>query len=394
MLSAEVGVTSSCTTQLRRVVGRLSDELAIHCHPTSGSGDPAAQSEAVYRELLTTLAAEGASMREVTRETLLVRDLRRDLPLILAAREHVGNQLGVTDTPLPIVIQQPPIARTLSFELIASAVLPHDRAGVSVHDLANSSTCGCAGCRQSGGRLVSVDGDATLYTGQIYGAGGNAEEQVQHMFGNAESLLAQCGMQFRDVLRTWIYLRHIDRDYEVLNRVRKAFFQSCGIELRPASTAVAGGPLGDHDIAINLVAARTRTPLQLAPMSSATLNEAWSYGAEFSRGLRIAARDHVTLQISGTASIDERGRTVHVGDCRAQAGRMLDNIAALLAGQGAAFDDLVSGVVYIRDPADAPTVQSVCRERGFDAFPCTFVEATMCRPELLCEAEVVARGSR
>ena len=40
-----------------------------------------------------------------------------------------------------------------------------------------------------------------------------AYEQTLGMFGLAEDLLQQAGMEFRDVVRTWIHLRDIDRDY-------------------------------------------------------------------------------------------------------------------------------------------------------------------------------------
>jgi enamine deaminase RidA (YjgF/YER057c/UK114 family) len=96
------------------------------------------------------------------------------------------------------------------------------------------------------------------------------------------------------------------------------------------------------------------------------------------------------LYISGTASLDEAGRTVHVGDFEAQVVRMLENIEALLAQQGAGFENLVSGITYLKNPADAPILHSMCRERGFDNFPCALVEAPLCRPELLCETEAVA----
>ena len=171
------------------------------------------------------------------------------------------------------------------------------------------------------------------------------------MFGAAERLLARCGMGFRDVVRTWIYLRDIDRDYDALNRARREFFQRHGIEPRPASTGVQGGPFPDaHDFSIRLEAVRSARPLAITPMSTPTLNEAWSYGADFSRGLRVADANKVALYISGTASIDEAGRTVHLGDVAAQVERMLHNIATLLAGQGATFADLVSGVLVPEAP--------------------------------------------
>ena len=61
------------------------------------------------------------------------------------------------------------------------------------------------------------------------------------------------------------------------------------------------------------------------------LNEAYDYGSAFSRGMRIDLNGVTILLISGTASIDDEGRTVHVGDLRAQTRRTFDNISALLA---------------------------------------------------------------
>ncbi len=211
------------------------------------------------------------------------------------------------------------------------------------------------------------------------------------MFGAAERLLDQCGMGFHDVVRTWIHLRDIDRDYDALNTARREFFRHHGVEPRPASTGVQGGPFPSaHDFSIRLDAVKSSRPLDLTPISTPMLNEAWSYGADFSRGLRVVEANKVALYVSGTASIDEAGRTAHVGDFAAQVDRMLDNIASLLARQGASFERLVSGVAYVRNPSDAPVLRSICRQRGFDGFPCALVEAPLCRPELLCEAEALA----
>jgi enamine deaminase RidA (YjgF/YER057c/UK114 family) len=125
-------------------------------------------------------------------------------------------------------------------------------------------------------------------------------------------------------------------------------------------------------------------------MSTPTLNEAWMYGSDFSRGLKTRDENKITLHVSGTASIDEAGNTVHVGDLESQAGRMLVNISALLDAQGASFRDVVSAVTYLKYAEDAPRLRAIVRERGFEGFPWTLVEAPICRPNLLCETEAVA----
>jgi enamine deaminase RidA (YjgF/YER057c/UK114 family) len=125
-------------------------------------------------------------------------------------------------------------------------------------------------------------------------------------------------------------------------------------------------------------------------MTSPTLNEAAQYGADFVRGLKVVEANKVALHVSGTASIDEHGRTAHVGDFEAQADRMLVNIAALLEGQGANFGNVVSAITYLKHPADARRLREKLRATRFEGFPHALVAAPICRPDLLCETEALA----
>jgi len=366
--------TAACATRVRRFAGPRADELAILCGPAPGAPDPARQAEAGYRALAALLAAEGASFLELTQETLFLRDIRRDLPLVLEARDRVLAALGQSaSAPTPAFIGQAPLHVAAGFAIAASAVVPRDREGWSVRDVRSASPCACEGCARSGARVVQLGGDVLLQTTNLYGRGGDAFEQTRDAFRAAEHLL------------------EIDRDYAALNRARREFFGERGVAPRPASTGVEGAPFPDaHDVSLRLHAVRSAQPLGIAPISSPLLNEAWSYGADFSRGLRLEDANKVTLHLSGTASIDEAGRTVHEGDFEAQASRMLDNVASLLAAQGAGFEDLVSAVTYLKHPADAAALRAICRSRGFGGFPWAVVEAALCRPGLLCETEAVA----
>lgn len=383
---------SACSTVLRRFAGPEADELAILCRPGGSSPDAVRQAEAAYHALAALLAAERASFRDLADETLFLRDVPRDLPLVLAVRTRILADIGQSaGAAAPAFIQQAPLGHGEAFELAASAVIPRHRDAWSVRDVPAAPSCACAGCARSGARLVRLGDQTSLHSTNLYGAGGDAFEQAANMFRAAERLLDQCGMGFRDVVRTWIHLRDIDRDYDALNRARREFFQRCGIERRPASTGIQGVPFPDaHDLSLRLHAVKSSRPLEVTLISTPTLNEAWSYGADFSRGLRIPEVNKVALYVSGTASIDEAGRTAHPGDFEAQAERMLHNIASLLAEQGATFANLVSGVTYLKNPCEAPALRALCRQRGFDGFPCAQVQAALCRPELLCETEAVA----
>ena len=126
------------------------------------------------------------------------------------------------------------------------------------------------------------------------------------------------------------------------------------------------------------------------------LNEAIEYGSAFSRGLRLDLGNLVALIISGTASIDERGETVHVGDFRAQLRRTYANITSLLASEGATWKDIVRTTCYLRDIERDYAVfneerAAFYRKEGLDPFPAsTGIQAILCRPELLVEIEAIA----
>ena len=128
------------------------------------------------------------------------------------------------------------------------------------------------------------------------------------------------------------------------------------------------------------------------------LNEAYDYAkpSSFSRGMRIDLNGVVILLISGTASIDEKGVTVHVGDFRAQMRRTYKNITALLAAEGATWHDIVRTTCYLRD-IDRDYAEfneertAFFKEQGLDPLPAsTGIEAKLCRPELLVEMEAIA----
>lgn len=126
------------------------------------------------------------------------------------------------------------------------------------------------------------------------------------------------------------------------------------------------------------------------------LNEAYAYGSAFSRGMRIDLNGLVILLISGTASIDDAGNTLHVGDLRAQTRRTFDNITALLASEGATWKDIVRTTCYLRDIErdykefnDERT--AFYKEQGLDPLPAsTGIQVILCRPDLLIEIEAIA----
>jgi 2-iminobutanoate/2-iminopropanoate deaminase len=130
------------------------------------------------------------------------------------------------------------------------------------------------------------------------------------------------------------------------------------------------------------------------------LNEAHDYGSAFSRGMRIDINGVVILLISGTASIDSQGNTLHVGDMHAQTRRTFENITALLASEQATWKNIVRTTCYLRDIDRDYKVfneerTSFYKAQGLDPLPAsTGIQAKLCRPELLIEIEAIAMFRR
>src|SRR5690349_12469039 len=128
------------------------------------------------------------------------------------------------------------------------------------------------------------------------------------------------------------------------------------------------------------------------------LNEAYEYAkpSSFSRGLRIDLNGLAILLISGTASIDEHGRSIHTGDFRAQCRRTYYNITRLLESEGATWKDIVRTTCYLRDierdyAAFNEERTAFYKEQGLDPLPAsTGIQAILCRPELLVEIDAIA----
>ncbi|HKF46554.1 MAG TPA: Rid family hydrolase [Terracidiphilus sp.] len=128
------------------------------------------------------------------------------------------------------------------------------------------------------------------------------------------------------------------------------------------------------------------------------LNEAYDYAkpSSFSRGMRIDLNGVTILLISGTASIDEHGKTVHIGDFRAQLQRTFQNITGLLESEGCTWHDIVRTTCYLRDidrdyEAFNEERTRFFKEQGLDPLPAsTGIQAHLCRPDLLIEIEAIA----
>jgi enamine deaminase RidA (YjgF/YER057c/UK114 family) len=381
-----------CKITLRRVEGPDALELFFSCKPNAKQQEAGEQAEAIYRAVAEIVSNAGGDLSSLVSETLFVRNITANIDSVRQGRERALARCGAGGdySPATAEVEQAPLDSTVCLEVLVQAIVPMN-SPAPFECVTTIPVCGCKECAGLHGKIVRVGDDTRFYANGIFGRGKSAYQQTQAMFEAAESLLQQAGMAFSDVMRTWIYLREMDRDYAQFNRARREFFHSRGIDPIPASTGIGAGLVpSEHDVCLGVYAIQAERSSLRTVMTTPTLNEAPVYGSDFSRGMRIDEANKVALHVSGTASLDETGQTVHVDDFDAQADRMLVNVAALLQGQGADFGDVVSAMTYLKHPKDAGRLQEKFRAAGYEGFPNVLVEAPVCRPELLCETELLA----
>ena len=210
--------------------------------------------------------------------------------------------------------------------------------------------------------------------------------------------------EHRHLIRIWNYLPEINAQaggeerYRHFNSARQMAFRKSGratMGTVPAACALgspAGSPLSIYFLAARRPARMIENPRQTS---------AYHYPPKFGRHSPIFSRacvwgesDCGRLFVSGTASIVGH-ETIHRGDVVAQTRETLVNIAALLAEANRivgwsdySLNDLRLKV-YVRKPSDLPAVEATLSELLNPAASIVYLQADVCREDLLVEIEAV-----
>jgi enamine deaminase RidA (YjgF/YER057c/UK114 family) len=222
-------------------------------------------------------------------------------------------------------------------------------------------------------------------------------EQAQTIFRQMETALDNGGMAFSDVLRTWFYNDDILAWYRDFNVVRTAFFQEKKVfdGMVPASTGVAGRNALGAALLSGLIAVKSEDEgVRAFEVPSPLQSPALQYGSSFSRAVELELPDLRRLYVSGTASIDEHGKTVFLGDPAAQVRQTMEVVQAILQSREMDWGDVTRSLVYFKRAADAPLFEKYRQENGVPAFPAITVENDICREDLLFEIEVDAVAAK
>ena len=234
-----------------------------------------------------------------------------------------------------------------------------------------------------------------LWNGTAFNLAANSEHQMRLLFNEYVMQLAQEECTLADnCIRTWLFVNDIDLNYGGVVRARNQVFFTQGLTPQThfiASTGI-GGRQQDANVPAQMdnYAVKGITREQVHHLYASThLNRTSDYGVSFERGTYVDYGDRRHVFISGTASIDNKGRIVHPKDVVKQTHRMWENVEALLAEAGCSYDEVGEMVVYLRDPSDYAVVSKLYQER-FPDKPYVIVLAPVCRPGWLVEMECMA----
>lgn len=233
------------------------------------------------------------------------------------------------------------------------------------------------------------------WSGTAHSAVGDSEEQMTLLFNEYVTKLEAEGCTLADnCIRTWLFVQNVDVNYGGVVKARNEvfarenltshthFIASTGINGRYADSKVCVlmdtyGSKGLQKQQINYLYAKSH------------LNPTYEYGVSFERGTYVDYGDRRHVFISGTASINNKGEVMYLGDIKRQSGRMLENVEALLKEADCNFDDVQQIIVYLRDVTDYSFVHKLFSAR-FPGKPKVIVHAPVCRPGWLIEMECIA----
>jgi len=324
--------------------------------------------------------------------------------LNLSPNTQVFTRLFVSD----IANQKNELERSILFKLLEKGTysiiqqIPLNSGSISLcayhvraRPLPKKKTFRANGGWANGIRLEGKNYDMFWIANYTTIAKSSALEQSKEILGSYNTFINDHGLTLLgSAVRTWIYIRDIDNNYQGLVDARAQYFEVQGLTPKTRYIASTGIEALFKDVnslvsfdALNISRLDPRQIIRMeAPEHMCPTHK---YGVTFERGTKIEFGDRRHLYISGTASIDNKGSVLYPSDVTKQSERALENVAALLRPHGADINDLAYLIVYVRNIKEAKRAMSVIEKAVVNPIPVFVVFAPVCRPSWLVEIEGV-----
>lgn len=219
------------------------------------------------------------------------------------------------------------------------------------------------------------------------------EEQTRNVFEKMDRILKTIGMDFLNVVRTWIYLEKLLDWYDEFNVVRTQFFEDFNVfdHLVPASTGIGVANHAGAALVTDLFAVKPKTDrIKISKVESPLQCSATDYRSSFSRAVEVALPDHRSIYVSGTASIEPGGKTAHLDDVKKQIDLTMEVAEAILKGRDMGWENTVRGIAYFKDIKNAHLFTEYCTKHNLPKMPFALSHSDVCRDDLLFEIELDA----
>jgi enamine deaminase RidA (YjgF/YER057c/UK114 family) len=218
-------------------------------------------------------------------------------------------------------------------------------------------------------------------------------EQTEAVLNQMEDGLHAVGMGFGDTIRTWYYNCDIVSWYGDFNLTRDQFFTEHRVYegLLPASTGIGACNVSGSSIVGGLLAVKPKIDtVSMAAIPSPLQCSATEYGSSFSRAAELDFPSYREILISGTASIESEGATIHDHDIDGQILVTLEVIEAILLARGMKWTNVTRAIAYVKHAEDIPRFEYYRHKLGLDSLPILTMVAEVCRDDLLFEVELDA----
>ncbi len=219
------------------------------------------------------------------------------------------------------------------------------------------------------------------------------EDQALAVFEKMEALLKQADMDFTDIARTWLYLNNLLEWYDEFNVVRTQFFKERGTfeKMVPASTGIGAGSAAGEEIVCALWAIKPKHDgVKVFAVPSPLQCPALDYKSSFARAVEIDQPGSRLLTISGTASIEPGGKTVHLDNTEKQIKLTMEVVHGILKSRDMDWENTSRAIAYFKDINEAHLLEKYCIENKLPPLPVAISHADVCRHDLLFEIELDA----
>jgi enamine deaminase RidA (YjgF/YER057c/UK114 family) len=366
----------------------LRNQLFISASVTQESADPIRAAEEIYGKIAELLSA---SSSQIVHERCFGNIEIQ--PQILNARDRALLVHG-QDSTTPITFVE---GQSCSAGIQIRALRPDP--GTSIRTILDQGI--------PKGRAWNLNG-STFYIFQSVDGGSprdgervGRESQSAAMFRQAKVLLQSQGANYQDVVRTWIYISDILDWYDEFNAARNRCYSEYGFlgdpkasaseeqMYLPASTGIEGRNPSGLPATMDVFAVH-RSPtsaIQIRPLYGIKQRSPFRYGSAFSRAVVVEEPQSKLILVSGTASIDEQGKSVFIDESDGQIRQTLNVVSTLIAPEGATLQDLCEATVFLKRKEDLDIYTKIAKEAGLAGLPSVNVVADVCRDELRFELD-------